>query len=100
MSDLRPRRLMANVFQTAPLICLRIFKMSNKLLTILMAPKPMSNERAVVMMNREFSLNHERVVVCALNVIRGTSVGMESTNTMATPPLMMPTTKANTIANL
>ena len=78
----------------------RIFRTSNKLLTILIAPKPISNESAVVTRNREFSLNHVRTAVCALNVKSGTSAGIESMNARATPPLMMPTTKASTIANL
>ena len=38
------------------MICFRIFMMSNMLLTILMAPKPISNERIVEMMSREFVL--------------------------------------------
>ena len=33
-------------------------------------------------MNRDFSLNHNRMDVCVLNVRSGTSVGMESTNTI------------------
>ena len=65
------------------MICFRIFMMSNMLLTILMAPNPISNERIVEMMSREFVLNQERTVVCVLNVNSGTSVGMESTNAMA-----------------
>ena len=74
--------------------------MSIKLPKILKIPKPINKERTVVTMVLECSLSHNRMTDCALNVKSGTSAGKESTKAMVIAPLMMPTTKAATMANL
>ena len=70
------------------------------LLTILMAPNAMSNERAVTVMSRELVANQESHPVCARKVNKGMAAGVESKNAIVVAPLMIPTTKATTIAVL
>ena len=74
--------------------------MSCTLLMMLMMPKLISNAMAVVVMMREFSAIHNRMLLSTLKVKRGTSAGVEKTNAIVTTPLTMPTTKAATIASL
>ena len=74
--------------------------MSCTLLRMLMMPKLISSARAVVTMRREFSAIHNRMLLSTLKVKSGTSIGVERTNAIVTAPLIIPTTKAATIASL
>ena len=74
--------------------------MSCTLLMMLIMPKLISSARPVVAMRREFSATHNRMLLSTLKVKRGTSTGVERTNTIVTAPLTMPTMKAATIASL
>ena len=74
--------------------------MSITLPKMLKTPKPINRESAVVTMILECSLNHNSMTDCTLNVKSGISAGMESMKAMVMAPLMMPTTKAATIAHL
>ena len=78
----------------------RIFTMSITLPMMLKTAKPINNDNAVVTMIRECSLIQIRTADRALKEKSGISAGMESTKAMVMAPLMIPTTKAATIAHL
>ena len=67
---------------------------------MLTSPSVTNNESAVAVRIREFAASHANQPVCAWKVNKGTAAGVESKNAMVTAPLMMPTTKAITIASL
>ena len=73
-------------------------KISYTLLAILIKPRLIIRVRTVAEIIREFWASHSRKPDCTWEVKSGTSAGMDRTKARVTAPLMMPTTKAATIA--
>ena len=67
---------------------------------ILIVPRVIKRASTVATMRREFSDSQSNVFVCTPKLKMGVVAGVERIYAMVTPPLMIPTTKATTIAIL